>query len=226
MVMANKYGDHKLRKFLTYELDRYLRGRSSEILEEMPLMRAENQPYIHYRKGSVIMMALKDRLGEQRLNQALKSLLAAYKFESDPYPTTLDLIARLNEVATDEEQNFISDQFAQISLYDLKATKAEVTMDDQGEHDITFTVSAKRFIANGQGEETEAPLDEYIDVVLFSADPEDITAKDSVLYKQKHQIKAGENVIEIHIPQLPEYAGIDPFVTLVDRDSADNIIRL
>merc|ERR1712130_695542 len=46
--------------------DRYLRGRSSELLEEMPFMRSENQQYIHYRKGSVVMMSILDRLGEEK----------------------------------------------------------------------------------------------------------------------------------------------------------------
>ena len=53
-----------MRKFLKYELDRYLSGRSGEVVEEMPLALVENQPYIHYRKGSVVMYALKDYLGE------------------------------------------------------------------------------------------------------------------------------------------------------------------
>ncbi|HFC29453.1 MAG TPA: hypothetical protein ENJ44_00240, partial [Oceanospirillales bacterium] len=39
LIMEQIYGEHHLRKFLKYEMDRYLRGRSGEILEEMPLMR-------------------------------------------------------------------------------------------------------------------------------------------------------------------------------------------
>ena len=48
----------RMRRLLEYELDGYLHGRGSEVLEEMPLMRVENQPYIHYNKGSLVMYAL------------------------------------------------------------------------------------------------------------------------------------------------------------------------
>ena len=65
MVMEKEYGPEKMRRFLKYELDNYLRNRGGELVEEMPLYLVENQPYIHYRKGSVIMYALKDYLGEE-----------------------------------------------------------------------------------------------------------------------------------------------------------------
>ena len=58
MVMRRLYGDDKIRRFLQFELDKYLRSRGNEALEELPLMRVENQPYIHYRKGSLVMYLL------------------------------------------------------------------------------------------------------------------------------------------------------------------------
>ena len=39
MVMEKKYGRHKMRQFLRYELDRYLRSRGGEAIEELPLLR-------------------------------------------------------------------------------------------------------------------------------------------------------------------------------------------
>jgi ABC-2 type transport system permease protein len=214
-----------MRKFLKYELDRYLRGRSSEILEEMPLMRAENQAYIHYRKGSVIMMALRDRLGEKRLNASLNRLMERFRYQTDPYPTTLDLVAALGAEANEQERQFLASLFEEITLYDLKAKSVEAQSLDSGKTKVTFTVDAKRFTADGKGVETEGELSEYIDVVIFNADPEDLTAENTVLYQNKHLIQTGQNVIEIEVEGEPKYAGIDPFVKLVDRDSADNVIK-
>src|SRR5690606_8322327 len=51
MVMEKEYGRDQMRRFMKYELDRYLSGRGSELVEEQPLMRVENQSYIHYSKG-------------------------------------------------------------------------------------------------------------------------------------------------------------------------------
>ena len=56
MVMKHMYGPDMIRKFLKYELDTYLRGRGGETIEELPLERVENQPYIHYQKGSLVSL--------------------------------------------------------------------------------------------------------------------------------------------------------------------------
>ena len=226
MVMAKKYGDEKLRRFIKYELDRYLAGRSAERIGEMPLMRSEGQQYIHYNKGSVVMMAIKDRLGEATMNGALKAFVDEFKYQSTPYPTTLDLQRHLNAVSNDEQQRFIASLFEDIVLYDLKAEKVEVSSLENGKHQVTFTVQAKRMSADDQGIETPLALEELIDIALFSDDPENMGATDLVIYQQKHLVRDGENVFSIEVDKLPTHAGIDPFVKLIDRDSADNIIKL
>ena len=67
MVMEKEYGRDKMRRFLKYELDNYLRSRGSERIKEMPLMLVENQGYIHYRKGSLVMYAMREYLGEDEI---------------------------------------------------------------------------------------------------------------------------------------------------------------
>ena len=228
MVMEKKYGPEKIRKFLKYELDRYLRGRSVEFLEEMPVYRSENQQYIHYRKGSVIMMSLKDRLGEERLNKALHDFLVKFKYNSTPYPTTLDLLSYLNQDTDAQEKAFISSLFEHITLYDLKTTDVKVVaVDGDAElFDVTLTIDAALKRADGQGKETDIEFSDLVDIGLFSEDPEDLAAEDFVMYLQKHEIKTGTNEITIRVKGQPKYAGVDPFIKLVDRDSADNIYRL
>ncbi|WP_042150142.1 MULTISPECIES: M1 family aminopeptidase [unclassified Pseudoalteromonas] len=228
MIMEKKYGPEKIRKFLKYELDRYLRGRSVEFLEEMPLLRSENQQYIHYRKGSVVMMSLKDRLGEARLNEALQAFLNEFKYQSTPYPTTLDLMAFITQDANDQEKAFVSNLFEHISLYDLKTTDVKVTQveDQENLFDITLTIEAALNRADGQGQETPVEFTDLVDIGLFSDDPENLGADDFVMYLQKHEIKSGTNEIKLQVKGKPKFAGVDPFVKLVDKDGADNIYRL
>ncbi|MDO9194802.1 MAG: M1 family aminopeptidase, partial [Undibacterium sp.] len=92
MVMEKEYGREKMRRFLRYELDRYLSSRGGEQIEEQPLYRVENQQYIHYRKGSLIFYRLRDEIGEEPLNRALKRYLQDKGFQNAPYTTTKELL--------------------------------------------------------------------------------------------------------------------------------------
>ena len=226
MVVEEKYGEEKIRKFLTFELDSYLRGRANEYLEEMPLLRAENQPYIHYRKGSVVMMALRERIGEQNMNYALKELITKYRFSDSLQPTTLDLVAALKSVALKEDFPFIDDQFNQISIYDLKIIDTEIIKKQNNEYSLTLTVSARQFEADGKGKETEQPFDELVDIILFSEDPNDFSTQNEILYRKKHHLISGENSITIITNSPSFYVGIDPFVRFIDRESGDNVRKL
>ena len=65
-VMEKRFGREAAQKFLRRELDGYLRGRGNERKKEVPLLYVENQPYIHYQKGSLAFYALRDYIGEDR----------------------------------------------------------------------------------------------------------------------------------------------------------------
>ena len=78
------------------------------------------------------MMAIYDRLGEVRLNAALKAFLNEFKYQSTPYPITLDLLSYLKRDATQAEQRFIDDQFKYITLYELEMKEVSVTDDVDG----------------------------------------------------------------------------------------------
>ena len=47
--------------------------RGIERKREMPLEYVENQTYLHYNKGSLVMYALRDYIGEDRVNRNLSS---------------------------------------------------------------------------------------------------------------------------------------------------------
>ncbi len=68
--------------FLRFELDQYLRGRGQERNEEYPLYNVDpNQGYIHYNKGAMVMYALQDYIGEDKVNQAIREFLKAHAFQ-------------------------------------------------------------------------------------------------------------------------------------------------
>ncbi|HEX8234293.1 MAG TPA: M1 family aminopeptidase [Caulobacteraceae bacterium] len=227
MVMKHTYGPDLMRRFLKFELDRYLRDRGGEAVEELPLSRVEDQPYIHYRKGSVVMYRLQDEIGEAAVNTALKRLLAHYAFKGAPYPTTLDFLREIRAVAPADKQALITDLFERITLYDVKTTSAEARKRADGRYDVTMTVSARKLYADGQGRERAAPMNEVLDVGLFLAEPgKKAFAADKVLTFRRLPIRLGEQVLRFTTARAPVYAGADPYNKLVDRNSEDNLLRV
>jgi ABC-2 type transport system permease protein len=123
MVMEKEYGPHQMRRFLRYELDRYLSSRGSEAIEELPLYRVENQQYIHYRKGSLIFYRLRDEIGEAALNRALKRFLQDKGFQEAPFTTSAELLDYIRAEAPADKQALITDMFEKIVFYDNRVLR-------------------------------------------------------------------------------------------------------
>ena len=225
MVMEKKYGPDQIRRFLKFELDRYLRGRILDRLEELPLQRVENQQYIHYQKGGLILYLLRDQIGEEAVNRALRRLLAQYAFKSAPYPRSLDLVAALRAEAPADKQALITDLFERITLYDLKAKSATATKRADGRWDITVTVEARKLYADGQGVETAAPLNESIDLGLFTGEPgKPGFERSDVVMLERRAVRSGVQTFRFITPTRPTHVGVDPYNRWIDRNSDDNVI--
>jgi aminopeptidase N len=227
MVMEQMYGPEQIRKFLKYELDRYLRARGGEVLEELPLMRVENQPYIHYQKGALALYYLKDQIGADKVNEALRGLLSEFAFKPAPYPNSRDLLRRFREVAGPEHEQLIADLFEKITLYDVKVTDARSKQRADGRWDVTLEVEARKLYADGKGKETEAPLDEPFEVGVFTVEPgRKGYDKRSVITVQRAQLHSGRQTLQLVADREPKVAGVDPFNKRIDRNSDDNLKEL
>jgi aminopeptidase N len=227
MVMKHTYGEDQIRKFLKFELDSYLRARGGDVIDEQPLYKVENQPYVYYRKGSLVMYRLQDQIGEEAVNRALRKLIADFAFKGAPYPTTLDFLAALRAEAPADKQALITDLFEKITLYDLKAKTASVKKRADGKFDVTVVVDAQKKYADGKGKETAAPLSESMEIGLFTAKPGDkgFAAKNVVLYERR-AIRSGENRFTFIVDKAPTFAGIDPYNTVIDRNGDDNTVKV
>lgn len=224
MVMEQLYGPDQIRRFLKYELDNYLGARGSEVLEELPLYRVENQGYIHYQKGGLVMYLLRDQIGEAAVNAALRRVIADHAFRPAPYPRSLDLINALRAEAPADKQALITDLFQRITLYDVKVADVAVTDRPDGRFDVTVTVEARKLYADGQGVETEAPLAETFDVGLFTAEPgrAAFDAED-VLVLERRPIRSGTQTLRFTTAIRPTHVGVDPYNKWIDRNSDDNV---
>jgi hypothetical protein len=227
LVMEKKYGRDLVRQFLKAELDLYLRGRGSDERGELPLIRVEDQSHVYYRKGAVVMYALRDYLGEQVVNSALRRLIDSYAYSTNPYPTSRNLIEILKAEAGPRYDALIVDLFEQITLYDFRVRAAGAEELPDGRFRTTIDVSAAKYYADATGAEVDARLDIPVDVGLFFRSPADsrFTA-DDVVWLDRQEMVDGDSTVEVIVDRMPAFAGIDPYNKLIDRNSDDNLLRV
>jgi ABC-type transport system involved in multi-copper enzyme maturation permease subunit len=219
IVMKHEYGDKRMRRFLRYDLDNYLRGRSGAKRAEQPLVKVENQTYIHYAKGSLAMYALADYIGEDAVAGALARFLAKTKYVGPPYPDARDLVAELRAVVPPEYPNLITDLFETITLFDNHAKEASYVKRPDGKYEVTVTVVAKKLRAGELGAETEVPIDDVIDIGVLDKDG-------TAIALERRRLTSPEATFTLVVDSEPHKAGIDPLNKLIDRQPEDNVVRV
>jgi ABC-2 type transport system permease protein len=249
-VLEHQQGKGKMRKFLKKALDDYLTQRTFEQKREKPLMYNDGQGYIRYQKGSLVFYALSDYIGEEVLNNALKTYVEKVKFQEAPYTTSIDMVNHIKAVTPDSLQYVIKDMFETITLYDNRIVDVTSTELDNGKYkvDIEFNVSKYRNDEKGKRFYSEAgrdsisylaegkkkpllsvALEDYIDVGIFTEDDDqDIEGekKEVELYLKKHKITEINNKISIIVDRKPTEIGVDPYNKLIDTSSDDNRKKL
>ncbi|WP_179320150.1 ABC transporter permease/M1 family aminopeptidase [Winogradskyella helgolandensis] len=246
-VLEKELGMSQMRKFLKKALDDYLLRRTFERKRENALMYNDGQGYIHYQKGSLVLYALSDYIGEDVLNGALKTYIEKVKFQEPPYTTSIDMVNHFKAVTPDSLQYVIKDMFETITVYDNKIKSATSTELDNGKYkvDIEFEVSKYRnddkgkqiFSEVGRDSISYLPegktkpiislqLKDYIDIGIFTEKDVDGTMKEEQLYLKKHKVTAIDNKITIIVDEKPAEVGVDPYNKLIDRNSGDNRQKL
>lgn len=208
----------KMRKFLKYDHDRYLRGRSREEENERPLYLVENQNHIHYGKGSVILFALQDYIGEDVMNKALRGFLETYRYKPPPYPTSQDFINHLEPLVPDSLNYLITDWLKEITLYDNRMLAASYQELPNGNYEVTMKVKASKIKADTLGGETVVPVNDWIDIGVFADKDEEV-----LVYEKRMKMNQPEMTFTFEVDTLPVMAAIDPRNLLIDRIFRDNV---
>ena len=225
MVMQKAYGRDRMKRFLSYESDRYLGARGSEAEKEVPLEKVENQGYIHYQKGSLVMFNMKELIGEKAVNNALHDLTGAFAYRQPPYPTSYELVDRLRKNTPDSLQSTITDLFEQITIYDNRATAVSAKKRKDGQYDVTVTVQTEKLRADSLGRETTLPLNDLIDVGVYGK-PSSGKKIGKLLAIRRLRMRTKTGTYAFVVKEQPYEAGVDPLSFLADRIPTDNLKKI
>lgn len=240
-VLEQKYGKAQMRRFLKDALDGYLRGRTREWKNENPLMFNENQQYIHYQKGSLVLYAMSDYLGDKVFNNILKGYIKDVAFQDAPYTNSIEFVNHIRRGTPEKYQYLIDDMFENITLYDNKVEKVTSKKLPNGKYqvDINFVVSKYRSSNKGKKIFTDEngktltfkdktniesyPLNDYIEVGVFGKKIKKGDFElENELYIKKYKIDKINNKVSVIVDEKPTEVGVDPYNKLIDADSNDN----
>jgi ABC-2 type transport system permease protein len=217
MVMEKLYGMDMVRRFLWNRRVEYLNQRSKADHPEVPLLDVTNHANVVYQKGPLVMYALRQYVGEEPINAALRRLVAAHGSGQPPFATSRDLYRELKGATPPEHHDLLKDLLETITLWNLRTTAVAAEPAGNGAWRVTLDVEAQKFRADGSGKETEVPMNDLVAIGVFgdaTADP---------LYLQKHRIRSGRQRISVVVKGTPARAGVDPQLLLIDRNWSDNL---
>lgn len=109
MLFKKEYGNEKMLEMVKLYQNMY--DSEKAFSGEEPLLTSDpNNSNVIYNKGLVKMYELYLLIGEEKINKALKNLLAKHRFPYQP-PTTLDLVYELKSISKNENHDGIDKIF-------------------------------------------------------------------------------------------------------------------
>jgi len=171
------------------------------------------------------MYYLREMIGEEAVNRAVRKVLHQYGYAPPPYPTSYALVDALREETPPQLQYLIKDLFEDITLFSNRALTATARKRSDGKYDVTIQVEARKFKADEQGNEREVPVDDWIEIGALAA-PAKGKKYGKVLYRERERMTSGQANYTFTVDELPDKAGIDPLLLLVDRIPSDNLKKV
>jgi ABC-2 type transport system permease protein len=124
-----------------------------------PLLRATDS-FSYARKGPLALYAMREYIGKDRVDDALRSLLKKHGSGVPPLPTSLDLYRELQAVTPDSYQYLLRDLFEKNTFWELATERATAKQTSADAWQVTLDVRARKVVVDEAGIETEVPMDD------------------------------------------------------------------
>jgi hypothetical protein len=131
------------------------------------------------------------------------------------------LVDALREQTPLPYQYLIKDLFEDITLFSNRTLAATARRRPDGQYDVTINIETHKFKADAYGSEAEVPVNDWIDIGAF-ARAEKGREYGRTLYRDRVHITQTRSTYTFTTPELPDQAGADPFLLLIERRPDDN----
>lgn len=225
VMQEQLHGKHQLRMLLKEEMKRYFNGRNRSLLPEPPLRLTGGQNYLAYAKGAIIMNAIRDLLGEDSLNQALRYLFDHHAYPN-PKASIADFEEQLFQLASPDQRQLLADWLSKVVIYDNKILSSSYQPLQPGGYEIRLQVEVHKMELKADGKLAEIPMEENVNIGLFQLHPDELVQFSEKDRYEKHALKTGRQEIRFQVQELPAYISLDPYLHLPDKNIYDNTVQL
>ncbi len=226
------FGWTKARRVLEKRaIESYLANRVLDRDDEPALINAANQQYIIYNKASWVFWGLKQQMGEEVMQNAIRSFLDEYGSKGPPYPTTYQLVEHLRSAASDDYQQLITDYWERITFWELGLDDVEMS-ETGGQYSVSLTAKVDKKIATEEsGKETsvtkidDEELNEWVEIGFYDQDPKETLGADWIKL-ERVRVTELETPMTFTMDKKPSHVLIDPKRLLIERNVTDNVKRI
>lgn len=221
MVAEKRMGKMKLRKYLRTDNELYFSLRNLNGQRELPLDKTWEQPFVHYQKGGLAMYAIRESLGEKKVNDALKALIDNHSFPGMK-PSADDFVKEMSRRATPFENAMVKNHLKKVIVYDnsIKVLSCKAIAD--GRFKLRLLVSVRKIDETGL-KSKQLETDDLIDIGLFEAAEPTWNSETKPIYFRKLHFVRPRTIVEVVVDKQPKVGAVDPYGYLPDGDQKNNI---
>lgn len=225
VIMEKMYGKRAVYELSENARRRYFSGRSFASDLEPPVYKVLGQGYISYGKALHVMLALRDLIGEEKVNYVLKTLTDTYRNSNTLEVNTIEFLDLVYNVTPKKQHHLINDWFKKVVTYDLSIKESSYVELENGTYEVKAIIKAKRFETINNGEIVPIGINEPIKVGVFTTHPSLVKEDSSVLYYESNLISDDITEVKFIVSETPNYIAIDPYGTRSDENLVDNVYR-
>jgi hypothetical protein len=226
VMNEKKYGADNMRRYLQDQLWPYIIIRRRLTEREHPLLTA-NFWFEWSAKAGVVLYGLRDLIGEDSINKALREFRDTYAYRArGPYAGANDLYDALQRHVPDSLQYYLDDTWKKVTFYDNKIVGASAVKTGRpNEYAVTIRVNIDKNYRDDKGDDVAATgMKDYIEIGVLGADTKDSTGRTVkwFLHRKKYWLTQGEHTMTITVTGEPKAVAVDPLGTLIDPNVGDN----
>lgn len=219
-VVEKRFGPMYLRSYFKKDNEYYFAMRTGTD-EELPLAHSNGQPFVAYQKGGLSFYMLKEMLGQDKFEAALRQLLRGHG-TGHTKAVVDDFTRLLLEVASPEQQQFVRQTIEEVASYNNTVRIVSCRQQPDGRYQLQTELTVAQQNRVGKQQHPAGPL-LWLPLTVWSVPDDEWKEETRPILQQWVFIDKKTTRITLITDHKPAVVSIDPYNYVLDEDLTDNI---